>query len=121
MPTSIATISWAFVPGSVSTLIEYRVTGTIPWLVPTSPANPTPTNNYPLVITDNTSYDVRLTTNGLICSPKSMTLMIIASVDNCCPSGYTLSDDGTFCFQTNTTAATPPSSPENTVAKTLVN
>src|SRR5260221_1538805 len=121
MPTAIATLTWPFVPGSLSTLVEYRVDGTSIWIHPTSPMNPTPSNNYPLVINDNVLYDVRLTTNGVACAPKSMTFTIIAVVNNCCPAGYTLSADQSYCFKTNTTAATPPSSPENTVSATDLN
>lgn len=121
MSTTLATISWTFVPGSLSTLVEYRVSGTMTWIQPTSPMNPTPGNSYPLTLTDNVQYDIRLTTNGVACAPKSMTFTTTNVVNNCCPVGYTLSDDGTYCFQTNTTAATPPSSPQNTVASTLNN
>lgn len=114
-----ANIMWAFVPGSLSTLVEYRVSGDTTWIQPITPDNPTTQNTYPLTIEDNVYYDVRLTTNGIACSSKSTTLQIINSLE-CCPAGYTLSDDGTYCFQTNTTAATPPSSPENTIAKNNV-
>lgn len=112
---STANITWNFVPGSLSTLIEYRVSGTETWLVPGSPANPTQLNTYPLVIDENVLYDVRLTTNGIRCASRSTTIQIIRSFD-CCPSGYTISEDGTYCYQTNTTAATPPSGSENAAA-----
>lgn len=117
--SSIANITWDFVPGSLSTLVEYRETGDTVWITPTSPNNPTTGNTYPIPIEDNTYYDVRLTTNGIRCSSNSRTFQIIRSLE-CCPTGYTISEDGTYCFQTNTTAATPPSSPENTVAKSNV-
>ncbi len=45
-----------------------------------------------------------------------MTIQTIAE-GNCCPPGYTLSEDNSYCFQINTTAATPPSASENAVAK----
>src|SRR5437016_4506047 len=101
--SSLATITWTFVPGSLSTLVEYRVTGTTTWTQPTSPNNPTPGNSYPLVINDNTYYDIRLTTNGIRCSSKSTTFQIFKAIGVCCPVGYTLSDDGTYCFKTTTT------------------
>lgn len=37
-----------------------------------------------------------------------------------CPIGYEFSDDETYCFLEETTEATPPTSSENTVAKTFV-
>jgi hypothetical protein len=115
---SIANITWDFVPGSMSTLIEYKLSSDSEWIVPTSPNNPTLTNSYPLTIEDNVYYDVRLTTNGIRCGPKSTTIQIINEFE-WCPPGYTLFEDGTYCYQTTTTAATPPSSPENTVEKNL--
>lgn len=113
---AIANITWNFVPGSLSTLVEYRLSGTTTWIVPTSPSNPTTQNVYSLIISENTFYDVRLTTNGATCGPRSTTFQIFAPQGACCPSGYTLSDDETYCYQVNTTAATPPSSPTNTEA-----
>lgn len=117
--SSFATITWNYVPGSLSTLVEYREQGDIVWITPTSPNNPTVLNTYTLEIEDNVIYDVRLTTNGIGCGPRSTTFTIFTVSGQCCPPGYTLSDDETFCFQINTTTATPPSSPENTVAKSF--
>lgn len=117
--SAIVNITWNFVPGSLSTLVEYRLTGDTTWIMPTSPNNPTISNTYTIIVDENTFYDVRLTTNGIKCGAKSTTFQIFAPQGACCPSGYTLSADETYCFQTNTTAVTPPSSPENTVAKTL--
>lgn len=114
--STIANITWPFVPGSLATKVEYRVSGTTTWIQPTTPNNPTPGNTYPLTISDNIMYDVRLTTIASTCSPKSTTLQIINSINNCCPPGFTLSPDQTFCTQTNTVAATPPSSQETTIA-----
>ena len=117
MSTSIAHISWDFVPGSTGTLVEYKLSSSSVWIQPTSPNNPvTTTNTYPITINDNTRYDVRLTTLSNSCSPKSRTFQIINPINNCCPPGYVLSTDQTYCSQTNDTSATPPSSPENTVA-----
>lgn len=115
---STANITWDFVPGSLSTLVQYRISGTTTWLQPSSPNNPTTQNTYPLTINDNVYYDVKLTTNGIRCAAKSTTFQIIRSFE-CCPVGYTMSVDGTYCFQTNTTAATPPSDPQNTIEKNL--
>lgn len=117
----IATICWDFVPGSLSTKVEYRESGETTWITPVSPNNPTLTNCYPLAIETNIIYDVRLTTNGISCGPKSTTFQIFLAQGACCPSGYTLSDDETYCYQTNEVSATPPSGAENTVAKQNVN
>lgn len=119
--SSFATITWTFVPGSLSTLVEYREQGDPDWITPTSPTNPTTTNSYTLEIEDGVTYDVRLTTNGVACGPRSTTFQIFTSGGECCPPGYTLSDDSTFCFQINETASTPPSSPEPTVEQNNTN
>src|ERR1044072_2820465 len=118
----IANICWDFVPGSLSTKVEYREHGSPSWIVPTSPNNPTQTNCYPLSIETNVLYDVRLTTNGISCGPRSTTFQIFLPQGNCCPAGYTLSDGETYCYQINTVAATPPpGGGENTIAKQNVN
>lgn len=117
--STTATITWSFVPGSLSTLVEYRVSGTTTWIQPTIPQNPTTQNTYPIIISDNIYYDVRLTTNGIRCGSKSTTFQIISSA-GCCPPGYTLFPDGTYCFQESTTTATPPTSSENSVARSAI-
>jgi len=111
-----AYITWAFVPGSLSTLVEYKLSTSTVWVQPTSPSNPTTGNTYPLDIADNLTYNVRLTTNAATCAPKSITFNILHPASNCCPAGYTLSVDETYCYKYNDVAATPPSSSENTVA-----
>lgn len=111
----VANITWNYVPGSLSTLVEYRESGDITWITPSYPANPTTINSYSLTIDEDTYYDVRLTTNGISCGPRSTTFQIVAGSGECCPPGYTLSLDSSYCYQINTTAATPPTSPENAV------
>jgi len=118
MSTSIATISWTPPPGSTGTLVEYKLASSSTWITPTTPNNPTLAATYPLTITDNQVYNVRLTNYGARCLPRSRTFNIISVVNNCCPPGYSLSPDGTYCMQVNTTAATPPSSQEITVSST---
>jgi hypothetical protein len=120
MSTTIATINWSFVPGSTSTLVEYRVSGTSTWIQPTSPTNPAATNTYPLLISNGIEYDVKLTTFGTSCGPTSTTFQIINGNASCCPPGYTLSVDGSYCYQVNTTSATPPSSPDIAVKQSNV-
>lgn len=121
MATSIANISWVPVPGSVSTLVEYKVSGTTTWITPVTPTNPTSYSVYSLLINNGVRYDVRLTTNGLRCAPGSKTFQIINSMGACCPAGYALSLDGSYCYQTNTTLATPPTSSDITAASPYFN
>lgn len=110
-----AVITWGFVPGALSTLVEYKVSGTSTWTTPNIPTNPTTGNTYPLLIENNIYYDVRLTTFGATCGPRSTTIQIV-STTGCCPSGFIISADGSYCSKTETTTATPPSGSVNSVA-----
>lgn len=112
----VANICWSFVPGSTGTLVEYKVAGDPTWIRPLAPDNPTTNNCYSITVDPETLYDIRLTTYGIKCGPKSTTFQIVSGA--CCPPTYILSDDGTYCYKTGTTTAIPPSSSENTVAKT---
>jgi hypothetical protein len=84
--TSIANITWPFVPGSFGTKVEYKLTTDTTWTQPGAP---------------------------------SLTFQVLTGTGACCPATYTLSADGTYCFKTSTTTATPPSSSENTVAESF--
>lgn len=75
---AIATITWPYVPGSLSTTVRYKLSTSSTWIYPTSPANPTTLNTYPLTIMSNTYYDVMLTTNGVACASGSVTFPIIS-------------------------------------------
>lgn len=117
MSTSIANITWANVPGSLNTKVEYKLSTSSTWVVPPSPQNPTTNNFYPLDIIDGFIYDVRLTTNGANCGPRSVTFQIInPGGAACCPATYTMSPDGTYCYKYTDISATPPASGENAAA-----
>lgn len=116
-----ANIEWDFVPGSLYTTVEYKLASSNVWITPTTPTNPTTQNEYTIVLQESTYYDIRLTTTGTKCAPKSRTLRILTEsvATTCCPPDYTPSSDGTYCYQDLTVAATAPTNPENTVAKTF--
>lgn len=115
------TISWDYVPGSSGTKVEYKLHSSPTWITPSSPTNPTALNTYPITVADDVYYDVRLTTICSGSSPKAITLQIIHPSTECCPAGYTLSMDGSYCFVTTITAATPPSDQQVTVASPSTN
>jgi hypothetical protein len=117
MATQIAHISWDGVPGATGYLLEYKLSSSDTWLTPETALNPSLNLFYDLTINANTYYDIRITTFGSRCSPNSRTQQIFAAADACCPPGYTLSMDETYCYQNVDTAATPPSDQEVTVAK----
>lgn len=117
MSTTTAHITWNPIAGSTGVLTEYKLSSSSTWITP-SLGNPTLYPYYDLEVNFNTYYDIRLTNYSATCNPTSTTRQIIAPGSACCPPGYTLSDDQTYCFQENTTVATPPTSAENTVAVT---
>ena len=116
MAQALAHVTWGAVSGSTGYLIEYRVSGTTTWIQPNNQPNPTLATFYDLTVDYNAFYDVRITSYGARCSPSSRTFQIFAPLGACCPPGYTLSVDASYCYKINTTAATPPSSPLNSVA-----
>lgn len=122
MPQTNIIIKWDFAPGSYGTRIEYKKSaGANPWVTPSFPANPTLDNEYPLLIDVGEYYDIRLSTmsrNGYPC--KSITKRIIAQGDGsnvCCPPGYTLAPDESYCFAYAEVGATPPVSSQNLIKK----
>lgn len=50
------------------------------------------------------------------CNDTFIVTKLFEGLDLCCPIGYTLSEDQTYCFQISTTPATPPSGSENAVS-----
>jgi len=116
MSLAAITVNWSYVPGSLGTKVEYKKASDSIWLQPSVPFNPTTNNFYPLSIEEDTVYDVKLTTLGPCSSRSTTTQFIKPSNTHCCPSGYSLSGDATYCQKTSVVAATPPSDPQTTVA-----
>jgi len=54
--------------GSTGTLIEYKKYGDLTWTVPSTPANPTTTNSYPLSLEEGATYYIALSSVGTNCS-----------------------------------------------------
>lgn len=81
-----ATITWDFAPGSHGTIIEYKLSSDTVWIKPTSPANPTLDNEYPIEINESQYYDVRLTSFNATGLCRSITKRIIYNLDGsvCC-------------------------------------
>lgn len=116
MATKLAHITWDAVAGSTGYLFEYKLQTDTLWTTPSSPTNPTLNTYYDQILNENTFYDVKITSFGTNCAARSTTRSVYAPAGQCCPPGYTLAPDDTYCEQVNTTAATPPSAGENTVA-----
>lgn len=107
MPTLNYTIQYKLPPGSYGVLLEYKQAGAISWIKPTSPDNPTMADSYPLTLATGTTYYVRLTSQGPNCSPQIKLLTVIVPENSlCCPEGYTLSPDSTYCYKEETVAPT---------------
>lgn len=101
-------INWTPVPGSYGTKIEYKKEGDVAWTIPTSPTNPTMFPYYQLTLDDNSFYYIKLTTLSNQCAGKSIIKKIYVAAsgpDTCCPVGFTLSPDSTYCYQEDTQSA----------------
>lgn len=104
MASLLYTISFTPAIGNYGTLIEYKAVGDVDWTTPSSPVNPTSLTSYPLTLQTGVNYVIRLSSNGIACSRKYVFLAV--PVGACCPDGYTISPDGTYC---SIEATEPPS------------
>jgi hypothetical protein len=99
MPDISYRISFTPTPGASATRLDYRLSTSPVWITPTAPVNPTTLPYYDLALTPGNNYDVRLSALGS-CSPRYTYLSIIVPLGgNCCPAGYSLSPDGTYCVR----------------------
>lgn len=113
----IANLVWDTPAGSTGVLVEYRKQTDTDWIIPNSPPNPTMSGSYPIYLEDNVKYWVRLSSSSFSCASGYIIKEILATADDiCCPPGYTMSPDESYCYQEITTAATPPASAVNSVA-----
>lgn len=104
----VANITWSPVPGSYGTKVEFRKESDVLWTLPTTPTNPTLITTYPITIDEDEYYLVKLTTLSNQCANGSIIKRIIYRTGGCCPSGWTLAPDGSYCFQIDSIVATPP-------------
>lgn len=63
--------------------------------------------------TINVNIDVKATND---CDSNYTIIKLFPGLAVCCPPGYTLAPDGTYCYQINVVAATPPSDSENAIS-----
>lgn len=100
MASVIYNVTFTPTVGSLGTQIDYKNNSSSTWITPSSPANPTTLATYPLVLETENSYNVRVSSVGESCIPRYKILNITVPFSGeCCPSGYTLSPDETYCFQ----------------------
>ena len=99
-------VSWDAVAGATGYLIEYRASTDSVWITPSTSANPTLFTYYDLVLDTGATYYIRVSTQGTACISKYSLVTLMVPSGNCCPVGYTLSPDETYCFQENTTSPT---------------
>lgn len=105
---------------ATGTLIEYKEEGGS-WIAPSIPSNPTTLETYPLDFEEDTTYYVRVSSVGGQCTKSSTIITVYISSGDCCPEDYTISPDGTYCYQINTIPAIPPTggTPDTSVPKTF--
>jgi len=100
-------VTWNAVGGSYGYLTEYRdLTNSGAWTIPSTSPNPTLNTYYDLVLDTGIQYAVRVSSNGLNCVKKFTIILIDVPAGACCPGGYTISPDETFCFQINSAPPT---------------
>jgi len=92
--------------GSSATLIEYRESSASQWIIPSDPANPTTSSQYPLELERGKNYYVSVSAVSANCA-RQRTIISLQVPEGpaqpCCPVGYTLSPDRTFCYLEETT------------------
>lgn len=120
MATIIYNLTFTPTPGSYGTLVEYREQGGDTWVVPDTSPNPTALLNYNLVLETNTTYDIRVSANGGNCIKRYRFISLSTSAGNCCPDGYTLAPDESYCYQILDTSPTIIQSDICLTASTLV-
>lgn len=103
-------VQYTLLPGSYGVLIQYRdasLASTEDWITPSVPANPTMAPTYPLELEEGKTYYVKLTTQGPNCPPQSIIVtVVVPQNDRCCPVGYTLAPDESYCYKVEETAPT---------------
>src|ERR1700733_9370771 len=97
-------INWQPAPLFVGTKVEYKVAGTLDWIMPTTPPNPTTNSFYPLTVTIGVIYDVRLTTISSKClQGGSITFQIGNTTTSTTTTTTTVAPTTTTSTSTSTT------------------
>lgn len=99
-------LTWDPVGGSNGYTVEYRAEGDTVYTTPSTSPNPTLNTYYDLVLESNTTYTIRLVSNGTLCTAKPRYFTFSTISGNCCSDGYTLSPDESYCYQILLTAPT---------------
>jgi hypothetical protein len=100
-------VQYTLLPGSYGVLIQYRNANTAIWTTPSVPDNPTMNPTYPLELEEGNTYYVKVTTQGPGCPPQStIVTVIVPATDKCCPEGYTLAPDESYCYKVEEMAPT---------------
>lgn len=92
--------------GSSATLIEYRDSSASQWIIPSEPANPTTASQYPLELERGKSYYVSVSAVSSKCAKRRAIISVQVPdgpAQPCCPAGYILSPDKTFCYKEEVT------------------
>lgn len=104
MATTLYTITFTPTAGSNGTLIEYKENSATSWIVPVAPPNPTTLNSYPLYLEVGKFYTIRVSGNGAKCAKKY--IYVFVPIGSCCPGGYTLAPDESYCYSIATLSPT---------------
>lgn len=119
---ALVTVEVTFIEtqGSSGTLVEYKELGGAAWITPSTPANPTLFESYPLQLEEGKTYYIAVSSINTACTRRRRIITYTVPVTSeCCPPTYTISPDGTYCYLIDEVAATPPSggTPDTTTPK----
>lgn len=92
------------------TEVAYKKTSDNVWTIPATPDNPTTEKSYSIFIEEGVHYQARLTFKGPTCKEKPLYLSLYypTSSVRCCPEGFTLSPDNTYCYMIDEVPANAP-------------
>lgn len=93
-------------PGSYGYTIEYRDSTSGVWITPSTSPNPTYFTYYDLVLDTGTTYYIRISSQGVNCTKLYSLYTLTTTSGSCCPVGYTLSPDESYCYQIQSTSPT---------------
>lgn len=99
------------------TQIAYRKQEDNNFTIPDSPINPTQQMEYTISIDAGVYYQVRLRFIGPKCKQKDTFISLYYPEEQCCPTGFTLNPDGTYCYKIEDVDAIITGTPQTLIAQ----
>lgn len=99
MATKNYKVQYQLPPGSHGVLVEVMESGTGVWTKPTTAPNPTMAQEFPLALTTGKTFYVKTTSQGPCAPAMTLSVVTVPMDGKCCPDGYTLAPDGSYCYK----------------------